>query len=70
MTKLSKAEAAQELGITPGAVSELVRDGSLHPTPSGDFDFLEIQKVWCRRLPAPDPHQPPPDLAAIFGRPL
>jgi hypothetical protein len=69
MTKLSKAQTAQALGITLEGLDELLNDGKLHADANDQIDFCEAQLFWARQrgLPPPETKGPPADLAALFG---
>lgn len=42
-----KSKAAEMLGVTPARVSQLIRDGHLHPQADGSIAATELER--CRR---------------------
>jgi len=46
-TAMLKKDAAAVLGVTPARVSQLIRDGHLHPEPDGSVTAAEVDR--CRR---------------------
>lgn len=67
MERISKAELARRLNVTPGAISRAIREGRVEAGPDGLVDAAGATAQWLanrRRRPRTRPDSAPPDQAA------